>query len=207
MIRINLLESEKAKKGAPAAPLVSEGDRSSTFQPALICLVILVLAVAGNVFYFYRLNREATQLQVDLAAVNVEYSRLSQIKLRYEDLTRQRDAYKKRVDVIDELRARQKGPVALLSAVGDTVQQTHQVWLSSMTDEGNAVNLKGRALNVHAVADLMNNLQATGYFSAIEIKTSYQDEKFHDLQAFVFELTCEKKVAAQAPAAPPAKKS
>jgi len=206
MIRINLLGSDKAKKSAPAAPVVSEGGGMS-LSPALICLVILLLAVAGNVFYFYRLNRQATQLQIDLAAVNAEYSRLSQIKLRYENLTKQRDAYKKRVDVIDELRARQAGPVMLLSAVGDTVQQTHQVWLSSMTDEGNAVNLKGRALSVHAVADLMSNLQATGYFRTIEIKTSFQDEKFQDLQAFVFELTCEKKVTVPAPVAPPAKKS
>jgi Tfp pilus assembly protein PilN len=206
MIRINLLGGERAKKSAPAVPLAGEEGGGNT-RVALICLVVLLLAVAGNAFYFYRLTRAAVQLQVDLAAVNAEYLRLAQVKTRYDDLTRQRDAYKKRVDVIDELRARQAGPVSLLSAVGDTVQQTHQVWLSSMNDEGNAVTLKGRALSIHAVADLMQNLQATGYFRSIEIKSSYQDEKLRDVQAFLFELTCEKKTEAAAPAAPPVRKS
>jgi Tfp pilus assembly protein PilN len=140
-----------------------------------------------------------------LAAFNTEYNRLSQVKIRYDDLTKQKDAYKKRVDVIDELRAKQSGPATLLTTLGETVNRTDLVWLSSMTDDGAAITLKGRAISVHAVANLMRNLQNTGYFRAIEIKSSYQDEKVRDLEAFVFELSCEKKLP-PAPA-PPAKKS
>jgi hypothetical protein len=42
------------------------------------------------------------------------------------------------------------------------------------------------------VANLITNLQKTGYFRNIEIKESYQDETVRDMQAFQFVLTCEK---------------
>ena len=42
-----------------------------------------------------------------------------------------------------------------------------------------------------AVANLISNLQKTGYFKNIEIKETFQDESVKDMQAFQFELTCE----------------
>jgi len=48
------------------------------------------------------------------------------------------------------------------------------------------------ALSNDAVASLISNLQKTGYFSNIEIKETYQDDTFKEMQAFNFTLTCEK---------------
>jgi Tfp pilus assembly protein PilN len=48
------------------------------------------------------------------------------------------------------------------------------------------------ALSTDAVANLITNLQKTGFFKNIEIKETYQDEQVKDMQAFQFELTCEK---------------
>jgi len=54
------------------------------------------------------------------------------------------------------------------------------------------VAIDGTALSSDAVANLISNLQKTGYFSNIEIKESIQDETIKDMQAFQFMLTCEK---------------
>jgi len=43
------------------------------------------------------------------------------------------------------------------------------------------------------VANLIQNLQKTGFFKNIEIKETYQDDSVKDMQAFQFTLTCEKK--------------
>jgi hypothetical protein len=48
------------------------------------------------------------------------------------------------------------------------------------------------ALSADAVANLIENLQKTGHFRAIEIKETYQDETVKDMQAFQFTLSCEK---------------
>jgi len=54
------------------------------------------------------------------------------------------------------------------------------------------VDIEGMALSADAVAALIRNLQKTGYFKNIEIKETYQDETFKEMQAFQFTLTCEK---------------
>jgi Tfp pilus assembly protein PilN len=94
--------------------------------------------------------------------------------------------------VIDQLRAGQAGPVNLMAMMGETVNNTEAVWLSKMEDGGSNVSLEGTALSTDAVANLIANLQKTGFFRAVEIKETYQDETIKDMQAFQFTLTCEK---------------
>jgi len=48
------------------------------------------------------------------------------------------------------------------------------------------------ALTPDAVANLISNLQKTGYFRNVEIKETIQDDTVKDMQAFQFTLTCEK---------------
>ena len=61
-----------------------------------------------------------------------------------------------------------------------------------MKDQGANISIQGMALSTDAVANLITNLQKTGFFKNIEIKETYQDEQVKDMQAFQFELTCEK---------------
>jgi Tfp pilus assembly protein PilN len=79
-----------------------------------------------------------------------------------------------------------------MAMLGETVNKTEAVWLSKMDDTGPSVNLEGTALSTDAVANLIANLQKTGYFRTVEIKETYQDDSIKDMQAFQFTLTCEK---------------
>jgi Tfp pilus assembly protein PilN len=78
--------------------------------------------------------------------------------------------------------------------VGDTVNKTDAVWLTKMGEEGNVINIEGTALSANAVANLMFNLQKSGYFKSVEMKETVQDEKVKEMQAFNFILTCERQV-------------
>jgi Tfp pilus assembly protein PilN len=109
-------------------------------------------------------------------------------------LERQRQAenYKRRVDVIDQLRKAQTGPTELLNMIGDTVNNTEAVWLNSMKDQGNnSIAIEGMALSTDAVASLITNLQKSGHFRNVEIKETFQDANIKEMQAFQFTLTCE----------------
>ena len=76
--------------------------------------------------------------------------------------------------------------------LGETVNGTEAVWLRSMDDTGASVSLEGTALSADAVANLIANLQKTGFFKTVEIKETFQDDTIKDMQAFQFTLTCEK---------------
>ncbi len=201
MIRINLLGVAKAKKGKKPV-IESSGGVSVLF------IGVLIMAAAflgGNYFYYSRIKAETVKIDTELRKAEAENRRLSDVKASYLEREKVKDNYKRRVDVIDQLRTAQTGPVSLLTMVGGTVNSVDEVWLSTMTDAGSTIELKGTALSVHGVADFMRKLQNSGYFKNVEIKETYQDASVKEIQAFVFTMTCEK--AAQAPASAPATKT
>ncbi|MFZ0951013.1 MAG: PilN domain-containing protein [Candidatus Sulfotelmatobacter sp.] len=193
MIRINLLETTKGKgkrgSSGPAMPAMEMGDMGS---PKLKVLVVILIAGALNFGYWYRLDQQSKSIARQMAAAEQKNRELSDVKARYLERQRQADNYKRRVDVIDSLRAGQAGPVNLLAMLGETVNGTEAVWLSKMDDTGPSVNLEGTALSTDAVANLIANLQKTGFFKNVEIKETFQDDAIKDMQAFQFTLTCEK---------------
>jgi type IV pilus assembly protein PilN len=161
-------------------------------SPLLLGVAVLAVVVAVNGLYWYRLDHEKKVIAVQMRAAEQKNRELADIKARYMERQRQAEAYKRRVDVIDQLRANQSGPVNLLAMVGQTVNDTEAVWLSSLKDQGNNVAIDGMALSSDAVANLITNLQKTGFFKNIEMKEAIQDESVKDMQAFQFTLTCEK---------------
>ena len=145
-----------------------------------------------NFGYWYRLDRQAKSIAKQMQAAEQKNRELSDVKARFLERQTQANNYKRRVDVIDPLRAGQAGPVNLLAMLGETVNGTEAVWLRKMDDTGASVSLEGTALSSDAVANLIANLQKTGFFKTVEIKETYQDDQIKDMQAFQFTLTCEK---------------
>jgi Tfp pilus assembly protein PilN len=193
MIKINLLETTKGKgkrgSSGPSMPAMEMGDMGS---PKLKILVIMVLVGLLNLGYWYRLDHMQKEIASKMKVAEQKNRELADVKARYLERQTQANAYKRRVDVIDGLRQNQTGPVNLLAMMGETINNTEAVWLSKMDDTGASVNLEGTALSTDAVANLIANLQKTGYFKTVEIKETYQDEGVKDMQAFQFTLTCEK---------------
>jgi Tfp pilus assembly protein PilN len=194
MIRINLLGSPKAKgKKGPAFSMPSF-ELGNLGGPVVQVTAIVLIAGALNYGYWYQLDREKKAIEVQTRQAEQKNRELADIKVRYMERQKQADNYKRRVDVIDQLRANQNGPVNLLAMIGDTVNSTEAVWLNKMEDQGANVAIDGTALSSDAVANLISNLQKTGFFKNIEIKESYQDDGVRDMQAFQFTLTCEKAI-------------
>ena len=195
MIRINLLGQPRPKNKRAAASAAAVMEMGEVGSPKLKIVLVVLLAGALNLVYWYRLDKEKHAIATKMQVAEQKNRELADVKARFLERQRQADNYKRRVDVIDGLRAsasQSGGPVALMAMLGETVNNTEAVWLSKMDDTGPSVSLEGTALSTDAVANLIANLQKTGYFKTVEIKETYQDEKIKDMQAFQFTLTCEK---------------
>lgn len=198
MIRINLLGVPKARRGKRAAAVSTPSEGPS---PILLGLIMLV-ATAGVLGYLYQhINNEHDRLETDLAKAIRENQRLSEVKAIYEKTQKESAQFQRRVDVINQLTAAKTGPVDFLNQVASTINKTDAVWLQAVTDDGRSIDFTGMALSPNAVADLMVNLQKTGLFKTVEIKETSQDSAVKEMQAFKFELICEK-AAAQQPQQP-----
>lgn len=193
MIKINLLENSKGKNkrggGGPSMPSMEMGDMGS---PKLKVLAILVIFGLGNLMYWYHLDRQGKAITAQMKGAEQKNHELADVKARFLERQTQANNYKRRVDVIDTLRKDQNGPVNLLAMLGQTVNGTEAVWLNKMDDTGPSIKLEGTALSADAVANLIANLQKTGYFKAVEIDETWQDEQVKDMQAFQFILSCDK---------------
>jgi type IV pilus assembly protein PilN len=192
MIRINLLGVQKAKgkRGSPtAAAAPSMGEGGSILVKALAAMIVIAIINGG---YWFVLDKQKRDIATQMSAAERKNRELSDVKARYMERQREAENYKRRVDVIDQLRANQAGPVNLMNTVGDTVNKTEAVWLNTMKDQGPSIDIEGYALSSDAVATLIANLQKTGYFKNVEIKETAQDPSIKEMQAFLFTLTCEK---------------
>ena len=192
MIRINLLGAPKPKSKKASMSAMPSVDIGEAGSPTLKILVVLVLAGVVNGGYWYQLDKQKQSIAIKMQQAEQKNRELADVKARYMERQRQADNYKRRVDVIDQLRKAQTGPVELLAMVGQTVNNTEAVWLNNVKDQGNTVDIEGMALSSDAVANLISNLQKTGFFKAIEIKETFQDDQVKDMQAFQFTLTCER---------------
>jgi len=195
MIKINLLENSKGKNkraGGGAGPSLHTMEMGDLGSPKLKVLLVVLVAGLLNFGYWYRLDRQAKSIAAQMQAAEQKNRELSDVKARYLERQTQANNYKRRVDVIDQLRAGQAGPVNLLAMLGETVNGTEAIWLRKMDATGASVSLEGTALSSDAVANLIANLQKTGFFKTVEMKETFQDDQIKDMQAFQFTLTCEK---------------
>jgi type IV pilus assembly protein PilN len=192
MIRINLLEAPKPKNKRSAMPSMPTMEVGDVGSPRLKVLLAFGLAAAFNLYTWYHIDAQKKDIAQKMVQAEQKNRELADVKQRYMARQREAENYKRRVDVIDQLRNNQTGPVNLMAMVGETVNNTEAVWLNNMKDQGTSVDIEGMALSSDAVANLISNLQKTGYFRNVEIKESVQDETVKDMQAFQFTLTCEK---------------
>jgi type IV pilus assembly protein PilN len=188
MIRINLLGLPRTKK-ARRGPAISVGGGANM---TLVGVLLLLMAGGANWWYYNGLNANSTKLAADLTHAKAENATLANAKTRYQERQKQFDLYDHRVKVIHQLQESQTGPLNLMSSIANTVNGTDAVWLATMNEDGNNINLTGTALSATAVANLLSNLKKSNYFKNVEIKETYQDESVRDLQAFQFTIVCEK---------------
>jgi Tfp pilus assembly protein PilN len=196
MIKINLLGAPKPKRGkagrGPATTVVDVGGGGGGPNPVVMIIMAIAIAAAVVGFGWYRENARAAQIAADIKKADAENRRLAAVKAKYDQEQRVKENYERRVKVIDDLRANQSGPVNLLTMIADTVNSTDAVWLNNMLDTGTAISIDGSALSANAVANLVRNLEKTGYFKSVEMTETQQDPQAKDIQQFGFKLTCTK---------------
>ena len=196
MIRINLLGIPKTKRGKRAAAPSMPGEGPSPLFLGLI--MFLAVAVGLGLLYKKAIN-DHDGLQSDLQKAIRENQRLSEVKAIFEKAQKDSEQFRRRFEVIRQLENARTGPVDFLNQVATTISNTDAVWLQAVTDDGRNIDFTGMALSPNAVADLMVNLQKTGLFKTVEIKETSQDSAVKEMQAFKFELICEKVSGASQP--------
>jgi len=87
---------------------------------------------------------------------------------KVEELEARREALRNKINIINELKRNQQGPVRILDEVSRALPEL--VWLGSLKLVGNNVELGGSAMDENAVANYISNLDASPFFDEPVLK-------------------------------------
>jgi type IV pilus assembly protein PilN len=180
MIKVNLLVEARAEKVAKQ-PLISLG-AAQLNNYIIIGVIILAGAVIG--FRYWKVSSQLSAIRTEIAENQKEYDRLKPIIEQVEAFKKRNEELKRKIGVIENLKANQRGPVRIMDEVSKALPDL--TWLTSMTLTGNQVALRGQALNENAVANFISNLTASPFFSEPSLKIMTQDTN----GVFTFDLGC-----------------
>lgn len=189
MIKINLLAEGKR----PAAVRRGGGGGEGSFLEGedaaqwllLVALVIPVL-IAGALWFKYDQDLEAKRAEV--ARAQEQVNQLQQVLEEVAEFERKRDELEQKIQVINDLKANQRGPVRVMDAVSRALPEL--LWLDRLQMGPNQISISGRAFNFNAIANFVENLDQVPEFEEPALRdSSRQGEVFSFTVAFGYDYT------------------
>ncbi|MCK5375703.1 MAG: PilN domain-containing protein [Acidobacteria bacterium] len=181
MIKINLVAE------APAAA-VTKRKRTEFSLGAKQGDVILLIAIALSCLVvgtrWYLLTDHRNDLQEIERQRRVERDELLPYIERVELLEARREALRHKIEVINELKQNQIGPVRIMDEVSRALPEL--VWLTKLGLKGTSLTLTGTAMDENPVANYYSNLDASPFFEEPILKNLTRSKG----DIFNFTLNC-----------------
>ena len=210
MIKINLVREGRAVRGAGAAPAaitagvpaVSLGGGTNINN--ILIGVLAVLGVLAALGYWFWNKRIRDQRQETVVQRTAEAQKLEAIIKEVDEYQKRKDNLQQRIDLINQLKQNQKGPVRIMDQVSRDLPDL--VWLDTMDVSGGRISLAGRGLNPNAIALFIENIKNDPYFEEPQVGAVTQISNVPLVYSFDmnFAFTYAPKTAAAAAGAPTA---
>jgi Tfp pilus assembly protein PilN len=162
MIKVNLLKDPTARSHR-----TSVMPKVSRTGPALVAFVLLLVGGMGG-WYIY-IHNQKSKLSNEKHDLLVKESRLQDLKkelARYEKIKLQKQ---KRIEVIEQLKEQQTGPVLLMNHVLASIPRNRLLWLTSLNQNDDRVQIVGYSQQIEAIPDFMTNLSKSGFFQNVDL--------------------------------------
>lgn len=185
MIRINLLPEGAKRAGAWEAG----GAEGLSFSPVLVVggSALVCFALVGGLAWFW--SARSSRFEREVKKEQTEQARLAVIGKENQVYARQLKELEQRVQTIRALEQTRTAPVQFMTALGETVDRTRDVYLVSVGPDGDRLLVKGQAGSVASIADFIAALKRSGEFAQVELGQYYQDDQAERL-VFKFDLHC-----------------
>jgi Tfp pilus assembly protein PilN len=164
MIKVNLLRDPTAR-----AHKTFVKPTASRTGVALISFIVLV-AIGMGAWYFY-VNTQKKNLTEERNILRVEEAKLQELKKEIEQFKLDKQEREHKIKVIETLKENQTGPVLLLNHVLHSIPRNRLLWLTSLVQRENQVQVVGYAQQIEAIPDFMTNLKKTGFFQSVDLET------------------------------------
>ncbi len=179
MMRVNLLGGTAEHRVSVQKTKVAARRGQQLFMLAS-ALVIFVLAIGIDHLWT---NNAYAAAQAQLTREEEEAKKLEADIQRKNDLEAELKQVDERIKVIKQLRAEQKGPVAMLSAINERMPGGQADFrLDAITQKGSHLQIIGTSLSQQVIADFTRQLEfSNGLFSGLMLSIEGKEVKIDDL--------------------------
>lgn len=165
MIKINLVREGRAVRGAAGAPAgaaAGAGAGASGNLNNILIIGLLVVGVVVSAGWWFLIQRKLAERDEQVRTRKQDAERLETIIKDVAAYQEQKDNLQKRIDLINQLKQNQKGPVRVMDRISQDLPDL--VWFDSMVMDASKITLSGRGLNPNAIANFVANIKNDPYF-------------------------------------------
>ncbi len=184
-IKINLLgvappPSRVSAVGGPPAP-------KATQVVMFVGALIIFFGIVGVIYKIW--SNQIADLTARRSKENLRKAELAGVKSQNTKYQQRLRDLETRINTIQALQSSRVGPVELMSALGDVVNRTNDVYLYTMTPAGDRLLLKGQSGTVESMASFIAFLKKSGFFNDVQLDQFYQDDIKEHLN-YKFTVSC-----------------
>jgi len=129
-------------------------------------------------------GKQLTSINSRIAKAEKRIKELGAVKKKVDDFKARNAELNRRIQIIKVLENNRTGPLYVMDALGKSIPK--KAWIDEFTEKGLNAKLTGIADNEFTVADFMEALQKSPYFTGVELgvikKTSLRNQS---LRSFV----------------------
>ena len=179
MIRVNLFGGTAEHRVAVQKTKVAARRGQQLF---MLASALMVFLIAIGVDHLWTNNAHAAA-QTELTREEEEAKKLEADIQRKEELEAELKQVDERIKVIKQLRAEQKGPVAMLSAINERMPGGQADFrLDAIVQKGSHLQIIGSSLNQQVIADFSRQLEfSNGLFSGLMLSIEGKEMKLDDV--------------------------
>ena len=176
MVHINLLPVREIKRRLQARRQIIN------FFIGLLCLFVALGGVA------YLQSSKADQLRNELTQLKKEKRKYNKILSKIKKLEQDKALLEKRIAIIRQLKKSSSLTVHILDEIAN-ITPTKRMWLTSLSQTGNNLQLTGMALDNRTIAEYMEDLKKSPYIKSVSL-TSSSLKSYAGRNLKSFSLTC-----------------
>ena len=156
MIKVNLLEGTAEQRVSIQKTKVAARRGQQLFMLAAALLIFVIVIFVDHMWT----NNAHAAAQAELEVEQAEKVKLEESKKRLDDLKAEMKQLDERIKVIKQLRAEQKGPVAMLSEINKRMPGALADFrLLSIIQKGDQVQIIGTSLDQQVIANFTKQLE------------------------------------------------
>ena len=179
MMEINLLPHREAR-------------RAADLRESVAVLLLGLVVIGGGIFFVDQgVKSDLAMAQANVVQLEADIERFKPQQKLVKTFKKRKKQLQSKLDIINSLEAARNGPVRVLDELSARVPD--RLWLTEIKTKGKGIRLEGQSLDTGVVADFLRGLNASPYFTNVDLDKTSGGKVVQGVRLVNFEIRADMK--------------